>query len=170
VAPALDPARADAADQLRTAVARIDSLATVSTHGIGQEDRRFAGIRRAIYIGSAATLALIGASMLVAILESLRERRRLFAILVAFGTPRSTLAWSVLWQTLIPVMLGLIVAVGFGLALGSILLAMVDRPIRVDATSAAAICALALALVAGVTALSLPPLWRLMRPDGLRTE
>jgi ABC-type antimicrobial peptide transport system permease subunit len=76
----------------------------------------------------------------------------------------------VLWQTLIPVMLGLILAVGFGLALGSILLAMVDRPIRLDVTSAAAICALALALVAGVTALSLPPLWRLMRPDGLRTE
>jgi ABC-type antimicrobial peptide transport system permease subunit len=108
--------------------------------------------------------------MLVAMLESLRQRRRLLAILVAFGTRRSTLGWSVLWQTLIPVVLALLLAIGFGTVLGGILLAMVNRPVRADPRSVAAICALGLTLVAGVTGLSLPALWRLMRPDGLRTE
>jgi hypothetical protein len=166
----LDRDRADAADQLRTAAAEINPLAIVSTPGAIREDRRFAGIRRAIYIGSAATLTLIGASMLVAVLESLRQRRRLLAILVAFGTRRSTLGWSVLWQTLIPLILALLLAIGFGTALGGILLAMVNRPVQADPRSVAAICALGLTLVALVTALSLPALWRLMRADGLRTE
>jgi hypothetical protein len=40
----------------------------------------------------------------------------------------------------------------------------------VDAASVAAICGLGAALVVGVTALSLPALWKLMSPNGLRTE
>jgi hypothetical protein len=166
----LDRDRGDAADQIRTAAARIDPLANVSIPGAVQEDRRFAGIRRTIYIGSAATLTLIAASMLVATLESLRQRRRLLAILVAFGTRRTMLSWSVLWQMLIPVVLALLLAICFGTTLGGILLAMVNRPVRANPRSVAAICALSLTLVACVTALSLPALWRLMRPDGLRTE
>jgi hypothetical protein len=37
-------------------------------------------------------LLLIGASLLITVLEQLRDRRRLLAILVAFGTRRSTIA------------------------------------------------------------------------------
>lgn len=66
-----------------------------------------------------------------------------------------------LWQTAIPVALALIV----GLTLGGVLLRMTDTAIRVDWTSV-----LAMTGIGAAAALSVPPLLRLMRPDGLRTE
>ena len=166
----LAPGARDAADELRTAAARIDPLATVFVPAEAQEDHRFAGVRRGIYLGAAATLALIGASMLVALLESLRERRRTLAVLVAFGTPVRTLGWSVLLQAALPVVLGLLLAVGVGVVLGGLLLGMVSRPVTLDPASIAVVCATGAGVVLGVTALGLPALWRLARPDGLRTE
>ena len=166
----LVPGAPDAADELRTAAARIDPTATVFVPAEAQEDHRFAGIRRGIYLGVAATLALIGASMLVALLESLRERRRSLAVLVAFGTPTRTLGWSVLLQAALPVVLGLALAVGVGVVLGGLLLSMVSRPVTLDGASIAVVCATGAGVVLGVTALGLPALWRLVRPDGLRTE
>ena len=71
-----------------------------------------------------------------------------------------------LWQTLIPVTLALLLAIGFGTALGGILLAMVNRPVQADPRSVAAISALGLTLVAAVTTLSLPALWRLCGQTG----
>lgn len=94
---------------------------------------------------------------------------RLLAVLVAFGTRRADLGWSVLWQTAVPVALGLGLAVVGGCGLGLTLLHLVgksapDWSVIWPMTGAGA------ALVLVVTLLSLPPLWRLMRPDGLRTE
>jgi ABC-type antimicrobial peptide transport system permease subunit len=166
----LVPGAPDAADELRTAAARIDPTANVFVPAEAQEDHRFGGIRRGIYLGVAATLALIGASMLVALLESLRERRRSLAVLVAFGTPTRTLGWSVLLQAALPVVLGLALAVGVGVVLGGLLLSMVSRPVTLDWASIAVVCATGAGVVLGVTALGLPALWRLVRPDGLRTE
>lgn len=131
---------------------------------------KFAGVRRGLYIGAAAVLMLIGTSLLVSMLEQLRERKRLLSSLVAFGTRRTTLSWSVLWQTAVPVTLGLTLATGVGLGLGAVLLRMVGHPIHVDWPSVAGMVGIGGAVVLLVTALSLPPLWRLMRPDGLRTE
>lgn len=131
---------------------------------------KFAGVRRGLYIGAAAVLMLIGTSLLVSMLEQLRERKRLLSSLVAFGTRRTTLSWSVLWQTAVPVALGLTLATGVGLGLGAVLLRMVGHPIHIDWPSVAGMVGIGGGVVILVTALSLPPLWRLMRPDGLRTE
>ncbi|MFD1833070.1 FtsX-like permease family protein [Streptomyces desertarenae] len=132
--------------------------------------REFVLIQRALYAGAAGVLLLIGASMVVSTLEQLRERRRLLSVLVAFGTRRSTLAWSVLWQTAVPVVLGLMLAAAGGVGLGAVLLAMTSEPFSVDWTGLAATTGTGAAVIALVTLLSLPPLWRMMRPDGLRTE
>jgi hypothetical protein len=166
----LVPGARDVADELRTAAARIDPAAAVFVPSEAQEDHRFSGVRRGIYLGVAATLALIGASMLVALLESLRERRRTLAVLAAFGTPTRTLGWSVLVQAALPVALGLALAVGVGVVLGGLLLSMVSRPVTLDPASIAVVCATGAGVVLGVTALGLPALWRLVRADGLRTE
>ena len=91
-------------------------------------------------------------------------------MLVAVGTRRSTLSWSVLWQTLVPVALGLALAVTFGVGLGVILLRMVDEPVRVYWGVVAGSTGIAAAVVLLVTALSLPALWKLIRPDAIRTE
>ncbi|MFG3286275.1 ABC transporter permease [Streptomyces sp. NPDC048111] len=131
---------------------------------------RFAGVRQGLYIGAAAVLMLIGASLLVSMLEQLRERKKLLSALVAFGTRRSTLSFSVLWQSAVPVALGLTLAAAVGLGLGSVLLRMVGRSVTVDWVPAVSMVGIGAGVVLLVTALSLPPLWRLMRPEGLRTE
>jgi ABC-type lipoprotein release transport system permease subunit len=104
-------------------------------------------------------------------LDQLRERRRQLAVLVAFGTRRSTLGWSLLWQSAIPVGLGLGIAVLAGLALGVVLARILDSgDVHVGLLDVAAMAGSAAAVVLAVTAPTLPLLRRTMRPEALRTE
>ncbi|WP_247702928.1 FtsX-like permease family protein [Streptomyces sp. F63] len=166
----LDPREPDAADHVRNTAAGLAPLADAYTLHSTQQGERFTAISRALFAGATATLLLIGASMVVSTLEQLRERRRLLSVLVAFGTRRRTLAWSVLWQTAVPVALGLALAAAGGVGLGAVLLKMVNTPVSVDWASLGLMTGVGAGLVLLVTLLSLPPLWRMMRPDGLRTE
>ncbi|RKT06650.1 FtsX-like permease family protein [Streptomyces sp. 3211.6] len=165
-----DESRPDALDAIRTAVFKAEPFATVTPLRKTSENSSYTTIRTGLFFGAAGLLVVIGTSLLVAQLEQLRERRRLLAALVAFGTPRRTLGLSVLWQTALPIGLGLSLATGAGLALGSTLLWVTGRPVRVDWASVLALAGAGAGVVAAVTLLSLPPLLRLMRPDGLRTE
>ncbi|MGI5185015.1 FtsX-like permease family protein [Dactylosporangium sp. CA-152071] len=167
----LDPAAGlDAEERLRNAAMAISPAMDVSILRSKVRDSTFMSIRRGLFAGSAVTLLLVGLSLLVGTIEQLRERRRTLAALVAFGARRSTLGWSILWQTLLPVVLGLVLATGLGLGLGAMLLATVDVPFHVDVTGIAIVCGIAGGVVLLVTTASLPALWRLMRPDGLRFE
>ncbi|MFD5989665.1 ABC transporter permease [Streptomyces cyaneofuscatus] len=166
----LDESVPDVRDHVRNAVAGIDPLArpqdlfgTESTGGFG-------ALRDGLLIGATCVMALIGASLLVGQLEQLRERRRLLASLVALGTRRRTLSLSVLWQTAVPVLLGLVLATAIGLGLGAALLTMTGEAVRVDWAGILSMTGTGMAVVLAVTLCSLPPLLRLMRPDGLRTE
>ncbi len=166
----LDPKRPDAMEYVRNAAARMDIGTYVYTVRSTTRQSQYAQLRRGLFAGATLTMALIGASLLVSMLEQLRERRRLLAVLVAFGTRRGALAWSVLWQTAVPVVLGLLLACAGGIGLGAALLAMVGDPFRVGWDGMLTLAAVGAAVVLAVTLLSLPPLWRLMRADGLRTE
>ena len=166
----LDPRDPDAADQARDTGVRFDpSDPTINAdhHHAVQPVRRYPARPDG---GATAVLLMIGASLLVSMLEQLRERKKLLAVLVAFGTRRATLGRSVLWQTAVPVALGLVLAVAGGLALGGMLLGMTDTPVGFDWAGIAAMAGIGAGVVLAVTALSLPPLWRMMRPDGLRSE
>ncbi|GIH17510.1 ABC transporter permease [Rugosimonospora africana] len=160
----------DTLEYIRNTAAAVSPLATVDSLRAMEQDDRLAEVRRGLLIGVVAALLLIGASLLVGILEQLREQRRTLAVLVAFGTRRSTLSWSVLWQTAVPVFLGLILAGITGTGLGSALLAVVGEPMRFNWPAVAAMSGAAAVVVLAVTAISLPLLWRLLRPEGLRTE
>jgi predicted lysophospholipase L1 biosynthesis ABC-type transport system permease subunit len=160
----------DAVEQARNAAAAISPALTVIKLGGIQRDAKFASLRRAVLAGAVLTLALVGASLLVSLLEQVRERRRLLATLAAFGARRATLGWSVLWQAAVPVTLGLLLALAAGLGLGALLLNIVNEPAVFDWGAVAALSGAGAAVVLAVTALSLPPLWRVMRADGLRTE
>ncbi|WP_019634282.1 FtsX-like permease family protein [Actinomadura atramentaria] len=164
------PGDADAIERVRNAAASLDPLASVDVLAEHERAREFATIERALFIGSAVTLLLIGVSLLVGAVERLAEQRRALAVLLAFGTPRGALARSVLWQTAVPVLLGLVLAVAVGTGLGAVLLAAVAEPVRFSARAVAGPCAVAAATVLLVTAATLPPLRRLARPEGLRTE
>jgi hypothetical protein len=166
----IDPRVPDAVEYVRNTAAGlgfgVSAFAVQST----TEDSSYTQLRRGLFVGAALTMALIGASLLVTMLEQLRERKKLLAVLVAFGTRRTALAWSVLWQTAVPVVLGLLLACVGGIGLGAALLATVGRPFHTDWGSVGTMTATGAAVIFTVTLLSLPPLWRLMRADGLRTE
>ncbi|MDF6019074.1 FtsX-like permease family protein [Streptomyces sp. JH34] len=159
----------DVSEYVRNTAARIDPGMRVTTLASTERDRQYASVQTGLRSGAVATLLLIAASMLISQLEQLRERKRLLSVLVAFGTRRVTLGWSVLWQTAVPMTAGLLVAIAGGLGLGAAMTWMLAKTVTrwslfLPMAGAGA------ALVVAVTLLSLPLLWRLMRPDGLRTE
>jgi hypothetical protein len=160
----------DAYEYVRNTAARLDPTAQPMTWNSIESNDRYATIRTGLSVGAACVLALIGASLLVSQLEQLRERRKLLSSLVAFGTRRRTLSLSVLWQTAIPIGLGLLLAATVGMALGAVLLRMTNTSVRVDWPSVLSMTGIGAGVVLVVTLLSLPPLLRMMRPDGLRTE
>ncbi|MEV3854332.1 ABC transporter permease [Streptomyces sp. NPDC050095] len=165
----IDESVPDAADHVRNTAFGIDPAMRVWNYSATESDKEYASIRRGLFTAAALTMTLIAASMLVSQIEQLRDRRRLLSILVAYGTRRATLAWSVLWQTAIPVVLGLALAIGGGLGLGRLMLGMVDRKVT-DWLVFLPLAGVGAAAIVVVTLLSMPPLWRLMRADGLRTE
>ncbi|UIX31084.1 ABC transporter permease [Streptomyces sp. GQFP] len=166
----LDPEVADARDLVRNTSMKIDRLSEPMTWTSSDRSERFDSIRTGLFVGATCVLLLIGVSLLVSQLEQLRERRKLLSSLVAFGTRRRTLSLSVLWQTAIPIGLGLLLASAVGLTLGAVLLKMTSTSIHVDWTAVLAMTGIGAGVVFLVTLLSLPPLLRLMRADGLRTE
>ncbi|MFG2634912.1 ABC transporter permease [Streptomyces sp. NPDC048362] len=166
----LDSSVPDAQEHVRNTAARVDPLANALVWSSTEQSAKFTSIRTGMFVGAICVLALIGASLLVSQLEQLRERRKLLSALVAFGTRRRTLSLSVLWQTAIPIALGLLLASTVGLTLGAVLLKMVGATVGVDWPSVLTMTGAGAVVVVTVTLLSLPPLLRLMRPDGLRTE
>lgn len=165
----IDKSVPEVAEYVRNTAARIDPGMRLVTLNSVERDRRYESVQTGLQVGATAVLMLIAASMLVSQLEQLRERKRLLSVLVAFGTRRVTLGWSVLWQTAIPVVIGLLIAVAGGLALGATLTWQIDKQVSdwwlfLPMTGAGG------ALILVVTLLSMPPLWRMMRPDGLRSE
>jgi FtsH-binding integral membrane protein len=75
-----------------------------------------------------------------------------------------------LWQTALPIALGLVLAMAVGLTLGAVLLRLTATPVTVDWPSVLSMTGVGAAVVLVVSLLGLPPLLRLMRPEGLRTE
>ncbi|MFJ4498911.1 ABC transporter permease [Streptomyces sp. NPDC088864] len=165
----IDPDVPDASEYVRNTAVEIDPGMRLVTMMSVERDRQYASVQTGLQVGATVTLLLIAISMLVSQLEQLRERKRLLSVLVAFGTRRTTLGWSVLWQTAIPVVLGLAVAVAGGLTLGAALCWMIDKEVS-DWLVFLPLAGAGGALILLVTLLSLPPLWRMMRPDGLRSE
>ncbi|MFV2196733.1 FtsX-like permease family protein [Nocardiopsis sp. LOL_012] len=100
----------------------------------------------------------------------MRERKRVHAVLTAFGTRRRTMAGSLLWQTALPLLLGMAVATAAGLALGALLMRLAFVPVSFDGVWVLALAGSGAAVVLAATLLALPAMLRTMRPEGLRTE
>ncbi|WP_037607398.1 FtsX-like permease family protein [Streptacidiphilus rugosus] len=166
----LAPDDPDAIERARTAVAVAIPGLDVDSYSATKIDRKFSNIQRGLMVGAIVTLLLIAIGMAVSTTEQLRERKRLLAVLVAFGTKRSTLALSVLWQSAVPVVIGLALALAGGLGLGALLMRMTSSSIHFDWGVVTTMLGAGAGAVAVATLLSLPALWRLMRADGLRTE
>ena len=154
----------------RNTVARVDPNALVGPIPVRALEGTLRDIRHGLVVGAVALLLLVGASMLVTVLEQLREQRRLLAVLLAIGTRRTTLAGSILYQVTVPVVLGMALAVATGSGLAAILQAAAGVPVHVDWSGIGLISGAAVLVVVLTTAASLPQLWRLTEPGGLRHE
>ncbi|WP_141724931.1 FtsX-like permease family protein, partial [Streptomyces niveus] len=159
----------DAAEYVRGTAAAIDPTLRINPLMDMERDKQYESVRGGLLVGGTLTMMLIAASLLVSQIEQLRERKRLLSVLVAFGTRRRTLVWSVLWQTAVPVLLGTALAVAGGLVLGRFMLGIIDKSMG-DWWVFVPYAAVGASVILLVTLASLPPLWRMMRPEGLRTE
>ncbi|GAA2554830.1 ABC transporter permease [Winogradskya consettensis] len=166
----LDPADPDAIEHVRNTMIRLDPAAPLQLFGDDRVGNQFAGARQVAQACAVLLLLFIGASMLVNVTEQLRERRRLLAVLAAFGTPRRTLSAAVLYQVAVPATVGLLLSVIVGSSLSAVLLAATHGPVDLDWPVIAGITAAVAAMVVAVTAGSLPLLFRLLRTQELRSE
>ena len=157
-------------DPLRDAAAALDPLAEVSELNSATTSNLLVTLRHILFAGAFVVLLMIGASLLVAAGEQMRERRSLLSVLAAFGMRRSTMAWSMLWQAAVPVALGLVLAIVLGTSLGAVLMKIVSLPITFDWGAIALTVAAGAVVVAAVTAATVPMLWQTMGSDGLREE
>jgi hypothetical protein len=167
----LRPGDRAAADLVSDAAARLDPFADVTslTSAISGA-RQLDSLRRVLLTGAVVVLLAIGASLVVAVAEQLRERRRVLAELAAVGVPRATLAWSLALQSALPVLLGLALAIVIGCGLGSLLTTIIRLPVSYDWGAIGVLAGGGVVVIGLVTSLTLPLLWQLTKPIELRTE
>ncbi|BEL06808.1 ABC transporter permease [Actinoplanes sichuanensis] len=166
----LDPAAPDAIEQVRNTMTRLAPAAPLQLFDDQRIGNQFAGARQVAQACAVLLLLFIGASMLVNVTEQLRERRRLLAVLAAFGTRRRTLSASVLYQVAIPASAGLLLAVLVGGTLSAVLLAATRAPVTVDWSAIGLVTATVAGMILAVTAAGLPLLFRLLQVHELRSE
>ena len=164
----------DELEQIRNAVApftwRTHVFAFGTVQDLTAEQQTFLAVRNGLYAGSVFTLMLAGVSLLVLALEHIRERRRPLAVLVATGVPQGVLARSLLWQVVLPIAIGVVVAVLTGVGLAWLVLRITDESLAVDWLGVGLLSAGAAALSVLVTAMTLPFLRSATRLTSLRTE
>jgi hypothetical protein len=149
---------------------RASAFALFSLPGLSNSQQTLVTIRQGLLIGALFTLLLAAASLLVLALEQIQERRRPLAALAATGVPRSMLARSLLWQTALPVVIAVALAIAVGLALSAMVLRFTSIPMVFDWADIGVFSAAAAGLVLVVTLLSLPALRNATRLGALRAE
>ncbi|WP_216215635.1 FtsX-like permease family protein [Amycolatopsis aidingensis] len=155
---------------LRPLGLRTDISYARSTSFSQVENERIANFRAALLTASLFVLVVAALSLLMLAVEQITERRRALAALSAAGVPLSVLGRASLWQTAIPVGVGVVLAVAAGIGLTLPSLRLADVPIAIDATAILGLSAAAVLAVLLVTVLTLPLLRQVTKLDALRAE
>jgi hypothetical protein len=169
----LDLAVPDALDRAVTAIGPVGRHALSRQALPPDPESRIAeyrGLRQVFLAGTLLVVVLAGASLLVLALEQVRTRRRPLAVLAAGGVPRSTLAWSLLWQNALPLALAVLVAVVVGSGTGLLYQRTVLVPLSLDLTGIGVLIATVVGMVLLVTLCTLPAVRRATGATGLRAE
>lgn len=166
----IDPTVPEMKDEVVAAAYGLDPIAAVEFLDYLRTDSELGGVRNMLLAGAIASVALIVAGMTVTTIEQVRERHRVHAVLTAFGIRRRTLVGSVLWQTALPVLLGITVASVTGLALGTVLMGLYSLPVSFNPADVLVIAASGAVAVFLATLVSVPALLRTTSPEGLRSE
>ncbi|WP_410608033.1 FtsX-like permease family protein [Amycolatopsis sp. lyj-109] len=137
---------------------------------LASDNRMVDSFRSLLITASLFVLAVAAMSLLMLSIEQISERRRPLAALSAAGVPIGVLARGALWQTGIPVVVGVVLAVAAGLGLTAPILRLADRPMIIDVPVLLALAGTTVAAVLLVTALTMPLLRQVTRLDTLRSE
>ncbi|AGL19057.1 FtsX-like permease family protein [Actinoplanes sp. N902-109] len=156
--------------RIRAVSMRLDPLTTVVNTTRLQHADPFAAVRTGLLIGTVVVLILMCLSLLLDAADRLRERRRLLGVLAAIGARPVTLVWSMVWQSLIPLLVGLTLAGLAGIVLGFALQRAEQLPLHLDAAAILVPVAVAAALAVLTTLVSLPAVRALMSTEELRHE
>ncbi|MDA3643066.1 cell division protein FtsX [Saccharopolyspora indica] len=136
-----------------------------------EREAAMTAVQVVLLTGALAVFALIGCSVFVSAAEQIQERRRPMAVLGAVGVPRRTMAWSLLLQNAVPMLVATALAAVTGLLLGVLVVLVSSKgPVVVDVPGMLGLFAFAAASVLVVTVLTLPAATRAAAPEGLRTE
>ncbi|GAB3570763.1 FtsX-like permease family protein [Amycolatopsis endophytica] len=162
-------------DAVATAVKPLAWNATVSKSDYlgdyrDREQQLVESFRSVLITASLFVLAVAAMSLLMLSIEQISERRRPLAALSAAGVPIGVLARGALWQTGIPVVIGVVLAVAAGLGLTAPMLRLADRPMVIDVPVLFVLAAATVAAVLLVTGLTMPLLRQVTRLDTLRSE
>ncbi|GLW89419.1 hypothetical protein Aglo03_02350 [Actinokineospora globicatena] len=137
---------------------------TSSLAGRGQ----FRELDTAVALLAAFTLVVAGTSLLVLVVHHLVERERAVAALSATGVPGRVVALSLLWQNLLPMGIGVVLADLAGVGAGAVVAHRFDAPTAVDWAFVGAVDGAGVGVVLVATALSLPVLRASADVRGLR--
>lgn len=160
----------DVREQVFAAAATVDPTARVGLFDAPAQAGPLDNMKNMLLAGAVACLVMVMAGLLVGTVEQVRERRRVHAVLTAFGARRRTLVASLAWQTALPVLLGITCAAVFGFALGALLLWTSELPVTFVPGDVLIVVVTGAGAVLLATLGALPALLRTMRPDGLRSE
>jgi hypothetical protein len=169
----IDVAAPDVVEKVRNAVAALGPGVDVlprSWMDYTGERAEYRDARQVFFLGTVIVLLLAAANLLVLALEQVRVRRRPLAVLAAGGVPRSTLAWSLLWQNAVPLVLAVVVAVVIGTGTGLLFQRAMVVPLTVDLAGIGVLVAAVVVTVLLVTACTLPAVRRATAVTGLRAE
>lgn len=140
------------------------------------ETSEFPQIARGVELGTIVALAVVAASMLVAAVDSIGERRRSFAMLAAAGTPMRVMRNALVVEIAMPLLGGVAIAVATSVAVTKMFFAAASsqsfdgRPVPIPVSPFVRVCVFA-ALATGLAALAtFPALSRAIRPESLRAE
>jgi hypothetical protein len=132
-------------------------------------------IRAGVELGTLLVLAIAVASMLVATIDGIGERRRTLAMMAVAGTPPRVLRRAVTVEIVMPLLGGILLAVTSSILVMEMFFAtdsapFADQPASIPVAPLVRICLLASGAVAVAALATFPSLSRAIRPDTLRAE
>ena len=128
----------------------------------------YSSFRRGGFAITVFLLLVSAATLLVAMVDWLMERRRSLAVLSAVGVATSTVRRSILAQVGLPLAASLVFGVAGALAVTALLYRALNQPVVFAGGQIAALVGVVLLVVVGVTAASAPWLRIARRPELLR--
>lgn len=161
-------------DRVRNVLAQFGWRVDDSQFGVGAQLTHLGQLmmtaRAGLLVGGALVLLVAILSMLALSVEQIVERRRPLTMAVASGVPRSVLARSSIYTVLAPAAVAILLADLIGTLVSLAFGPYLRAAITIDPLEMAGLSLATLAIIALITAATLPALRRLTGPDALRTE